>query len=331
MNQTPPYPLIAKYLANECNPQETNEFFEWLNATSENEKIFSELSAEWELVNRETKSEIIIPNQEKIWNKIQKHIHPFVISYPKSFVIKVASIAATIALVLGLSISFLLNDKVTEIPTLTSTFIAPQGQKSQLILADGTKVWLNSGTSLTYTNKFGQSDRKVELQGEAFFDVVKNADLKFIVNTGKVNVVVHGTAFNVKSYPTDADVSVSLVRGKVDVVEAESNHSLALMMPGEKVVVAKSNFKISKSNCDTNLEGLWRLDRLKFEGASIAEVSEKLEKWYGVNIEIINAQKFNKYWFTVKTESLLEILKSMNNLQPIHYDIQHDKVLISTR
>lgn len=329
MNQMPPYPLIAKFLANECNSQEEKTLLDWRNATPENENLFTELSAEWDLANRNNSSKISIPNKEKIWNKIQKQIQPLTISYSKAFVIRVASIAATVALVVGLSISFLVNNKITEIPTLTSTFIAPKGQKSQLILADGTKVWLNSGTELTYTNKFGEKDRTVKLQGEAFFDVIKNTDLKFIVNTGKVNVVVHGTAFNVKSYPTDSNVSVSLLRGKV---ELESNNkSIAQMAPGQKVVVSKTNFQLTTTSCDADLEGIWRMERIKFEGANITEVAQKLGKWYGVNIAVNNANGFNKYWFTVKKESLPEILKSMNNLHPIKYSINGDSILISSR
>ncbi len=331
MNRMPPYPLIAKHLANQTTNQEDAELLAWRNDLPENEKLFTELSAEWDLANKNFSGENIFPDKEKIWNKIQKKIQPLVISYPKSFVIRVASIAATVALLIGLSISFLVNDKITEIPTLTSTFIAPQGQKSQLILADGTKVWLNSGTSLTYTNKFGDKDRKVELTGEAFFDVTKNKDLKFVVSTGKVDVVVHGTAFNIKSYPADVNVSVSLLRGKVDVVSSGNEKSLALMAPGQKVVVSKSNMKTVTEKCDADVEGIWRLEKLKFEGANITEVAQKLGKWYGVDITVNNANRFNKYWFTVKSESLAEILKSMNSLHPIKYNIEGDKVLISSR
>lgn len=331
MKQTPPYSLIAKYLANQVTPHEVTELHEWRNALPENEKLFTELSAEWDLVNKDFSEKNIIPDKEKIWNKIQKQIQPLVIRYPKSFVIRVASIAATIALVVGLSISFLLNDRVIEMPTLTSTFIAPQGQKSQLVLADGTKVWLNSGTSLTYTNNFGAKDRRVTLKGEAFFDVTKNKALKFVVSTGKIDVVVHGTAFNVKSYPADTDISVSLLHGKVDVVSSENEKSIAILAPGQKVVISKSDMNSATEACDADLEGIWRLERLKFEGASINEVTEKLSKWYGVNIAVTNTNKFNKYWFTVTSESLTDILKSMNSLHPISYSIKGNNILINSR
>jgi ferric-dicitrate binding protein FerR (iron transport regulator) len=331
MRQMPPYPLIAKYLATQSTPQEDVELLAWRNALPENEKLFAELSTEWELANKDLSEKNIIPDREKVWNKIQQRIRPLVITYPKAFVIRVASIAATIALVLGLSVSYLFIDKISEIPTLTSTFIAPVGQKSQLVLTDGTKVWLNSGSTLSYTNKFGEKDRAVRLKGEAFFDVTKNKDLKFIVNAGKVNVVVHGTAFNVKSYPADENIAVSLLRGKVDVVSSENSKSIALLAPGQRVVVGKQKLTSKIEKCDADIDGIWRLEKLKFEGATIAEIAEKLGKWYGLNIEVKNADKFQKYWFTVKSESVQDILKSMNGLHPIKYSIKGNSVEISSR
>lgn len=331
MKQTPPYPLIAKCLAGQCEPQEEAGLLAWRNALPENEKLFAELSAEWALANKDLSERSIIPDKDKVWNKIQQRIRPLVITYPKSFVIRVASIAASIALIIGLSVSFLFNDKTYEIPTLSSTFIAPQGQKSQLVLADGTKVWLNSGSTLTYTNKYGEKDRAVRLKGEAFFDVTKNKALKFIVNAGKVNVVVHGTAFNVRSYPADDNIAVSLLRGKVDVVSSENSESIALLTPGQRVVVGKKNLTSKIEKCDADIDGIWRLEKLKFEGATIAQVAEKLGKWYGLNIEVKDANKFQKYWFTVKSESVHDILKSMNGLHPINYSIKGNNVEISSR
>jgi transmembrane sensor len=331
MKQTTPYSLIAKFLANQCSASDIAELTEWRNALPDNEKIFTELSAEWDLAHKDYTAMNIIPDKQKIWNNIQQRISGLSINYSKSFVLKVASIAASIALMVGLSISIFLNNQEIDVPTLTSTFIAPQGQKSQILLADGTKVWLNSGTSLTYTNKFGEKDRSVGLEGEAFFEVTKDADLKFIVNTGEVNVVVHGTAFNVKSYPSDNQVSVSLLEGKVDVVASNNNKSIAVLSPGEKVIVEKSNMKSFTEKCNADLEGIWRNERLRFEGSSITEVAEKLGKWYGVDIKVLDVNNFHQYWFTVKNESLSEILRSMNSLHPIKYTITNNDVVITSR
>ena len=327
-----PYPLIAKYLANQCTEFELDELRIWRNASMENEKLFVELRSEWELLNKDLSEKNVYPDKEKVWNGIQQLIKVPVITYSKSFMIRVVSMAAMIALIVGFSFSYLLNSNViVEVPTLSSTFIAPVGHKSQLLLADGTKVWLNSGSSITYTNKYGDKDRSVELKGEAFFDVTKNPDLKFIVKTGTVNVVVHGTAFNVKSYALDPEVSVSLFHGKVDVVSSSNNTSLALLAPGERIVIEKSDLNSKIEKCDSSLDAIWRLDKLKFEGATIAEVAEKLGKWYGVNIVIKDTNKFQKYWFTVKSESIDDILKSMNGLHAIKYNISGDNVVISSR
>jgi ferric-dicitrate binding protein FerR (iron transport regulator) len=330
MEQPTPYALIAKYLSSQCSDIEELELLAWRKLSTENELLFEELRNEWNLINADLQKPPVYPNKEKVWSNIQQSIKTTVNTYTRSFVIRIASMAAMIALVIGFSFSYLLND-TKEAAVLSSTFIAPNGQKSQLVLADGTKVWLNSGSSLTYSNKYGDKDRSVQLKGEAFFDVTKNPNLKFIVNTGSINVVVHGTAFNVKSYGVDPEVSVSLLRGKVDVVSAIDNMSLALLSPGERVVLDKKgmNFKVEK--CDASLDGIWRLEKLKFEGATISEVAQKLGKWYGIDIAVKDTNRFQKYWFTVKSESLLDILKSMNGLHPIKYSISGDYVLISSR
>ena len=332
MEQHTPYTLIAKYLARQCSDKEEIELTNWRNSLPENEKLFAELRDEWELVNKDLSVKPVYPDKEKVWNNIQHLIKMPVISYSRTFLIRVASIAAMIALVIGFSFSYLLNSNVkVETPTLSSTFIAPKGHKSQILLADGTKIWLNSGSKITYSNKYGDKDRSVELNGEAFFDVTKNMKLKFIVKTGSVDVVVHGTAFNVKSYDRDKDVAVSLLRGSVDVVSAKDNKSIALLVPGERVIVGKSSQLSKIEKCDTSLDGIWRLERLKFSGANISEVAEKLGKWYGVNISVKDTNKFPQYWFTVKSESINDILKSMNSLHPIRYNINGDNILISTR
>jgi len=331
MEKIIPYTLIAKSLAYQCSEIELAELLEWRNTLPENEKLYIELSSEWELINKDLNQNPVYPNKEKVWDGIQQLIKIPAITYTRAFLIRVAAMAAMIALIVGFSFSFLLNKTTIEAPTLSAVFIAPQGQKSQLLLADGTKVWLNSGSKLTYTNKFGDKDRSVELNGEAFFDVIKNPDLKFIVKTGSVKVVVHGTAFNVKSYSKNQDLSVSLVRGSVDVVSSKDDKSLAVLTPGERVIIEKNNLSYKVEKCDASLDGIWRLEKLKFEGATIAEIAEKLGKWYGVNIAIKDTNKFQKYWFTVKTESLVDILKSMDGLHPIRYSIKDENVVISSR
>ncbi len=330
MEEFNPYELIAKYLASQCTDQEVGQLQAWRSASTYNDKLYSELRDEWNLIHTNVAENPIIPDKEIVWNQVQRIIKSKSKTYTKSFLIRVASVAAVIALIVGVSASFWLTSSNVD-KTLTSTFVSPIGHKSLVLMADGTKVWLNSGSKLSYTNRFGSKDRAVKLEGEAFFDVKKDMQLKFIVETGSVDVVVHGTAFNVKSYSKEEDVAVSLLRGSVELISSEDDHRITLLTPGERVVVDKSDLKFRKEECDANLDGIWRMDKLKFEGATIAEVATKLGKWYGVNIVVKDSTRFQKYWFTVKSESLRDILESMNGLHPINYSFSTEGVVISSR
>lgn len=326
-----PYPLLAKFFSGQCSKEEIEELENWRQESPENERVFAELFSEWDIAGRQFSCEMVFPDKEKVWNKIQLSVKKPVISYSRAVLIKVASLAASIALLIGLSVSFFWHNQNNNHAKLNTVFISPAGQKSRVILPDGSKVWLNSQSSISCSGDFGQTDRSVTLRGEAYFDVVKNKDLKFVVKTGAVSVVVHGTAFNVKSYSKDKILAVTLVHGKVDVVAATDNRCLAVMSPGQRVVVDKKDLTFNVEQCDASADAVWRLEQLKFVRADVNEVAEKLSKWYGVTVKVTDPARFPRFWFTVKNEKLVDILKSMDRLHPMKYDVKQDSVFISSR
>jgi len=330
MKEEVPYELIAKFLAGECSPQEQLQLREWQAADVQNSRMMQELTDEWQLTDKRWREPLVYPDRERVWNGISERIADSKRKYTRRFVLTVGAVAASLLLLLGISLNYLLKpDKGGAV--VYSSVYSPVGTKMQLLLNDGTRVWLNSGSKLDYSRNYGHTDRMLKLTGEAFFDVVKSVKLKFVVQTGAVNIVVHGTAFNVRAYEADPNVAVSLVRGSVEVAAAESKESLVMLVPGERVVVNKSNLNHAVAKCDAGLDAIWRMDRLKFEDATITEVAERLSKWYGVNIVVTNSNRFQKYWFTVKDESLIEILSSMNRLHPIEYTIDGNRVEIKSK
>jgi transmembrane sensor len=331
MKHTIPYSLIAKYLAAQCSENEIDELSAWRALSDENERTFTELSSEWELLDKQSLPTSELPDKEFLWKKIQKTIAKPTKRFSLSFVLGVVSTAAAVALILGITVTLMLRTPQNDSSELISSFFAPEGQKSIVFLPDSTQVWLNSGSSLSYSNNFGDKDRTVTLKGEAFFDVTKKQNLRFIVQAGAVNVVVRGTAFNVKTYEADQTISVSLQRGMVDVTDSAKNKSIVVLRPGERVTVNKSNLDSKVEPCDADIDAIWRLEKLKFEGADISEVAVKLARWYGVEIEVRDSNQFQKYWFTVKGESLTEILRSINELHPIKYSITNNKVVIGSK
>ena len=137
-------------------------------------------------------------------------------------------IAASLLFILALAAAQDLGSNHLFKKTITES-IAPLGQKSQLVLADGTRAFLNSGTVLRYDNQFGKRNRKIELAGEAYFEVSRNRNIPFIINTSDIEIKVLGTRFNVTAYPNDPVIETYVTEGKVNVRELNSEKSLILV------------------------------------------------------------------------------------------------------
>jgi ferric-dicitrate binding protein FerR (iron transport regulator) len=322
-----PYPLIIKFLNEECTPEEVQSLISWRQASPKNEDIFMELAHTWNH-DHAAKNREVIPLKAKVWSLIQSRIdidNEIFPSYSKNNLFQVGLVAASISLFVGLFISFLL---FFQFPTAkTYAYVeTPSGQKSHMVLPDGTKVWLNSGSKIIYSNDYNKTLRIVKLTGEAFFDVVHNSQHPFIVETGLINVEVLGTAFDVHAYGDDSTIEVSLVRGSVSVRSAIDQSQIALLQPNQKVVINKANLLCALSNCNATDESIWINNKLRFDSASPEEIFKQLNRWYGVDIAFANAPLHTRYWLTLKSESLTETLQLINKISPINYTINGEEV-----
>lgn len=203
-----------------------------------------------------------------------------------------------------------------------------KGQKTQIDLPDGTKVWLNSASQISYNSNYNQKNRYIQLKGEAFFDVKKNGKEMFIVDVNGVWVNVHGTAFNVTAYEEDSIVSVSLNKGRVNLENTYNHYTIASLFPNQQVIVNRKNLSSELMECDAELNSLWTQGRLKLEDVTTEELFKKMEHWYGVNINVSNINPDNIYSLTIKTESLREMLDLINKLTPITYQINGEEVRV---
>lgn len=324
-----PYGLIVKYLSGEANLDEIAMLTSWREESDKNESTFQEYREVWTI---SSGTSTAIPDKEVVWQKIMANIrkvNPRL--YSRTFILRITSIAATIALLIGFSLSYFIpfNDK--EIQLNDMVVRTPGGQKSEVILPDGTFVWLNSGSTLTYNSGYGTMNRKVSLEGEAFFDVAYNKEKTFEVLIEDVSVQVHGTAFGVKAYKEEKSVDVSLLRGHVTVHSNSSNQLLADLHPGKKAVVDKNSLMCNIETCNAEIENIWRYGKLRIENESISGIAAKMSRWYGVNMSVQGNLKNEKYWFTIKTESLTEMLNLIDKISPINYSINGEEVTIRYR
>lgn len=208
----------------------------------------------------------------------------------------------------------------------------PPGQKSTIALPDGTKVWLNSGSRITFPEKFSHK-RTVQLQGEAYFEVVENAEKPFEVISNGVITTALGTSFNVKAYDRQPEVEVLLVTGKVSVergMKKTGNRNKIVISRGEKVIYNTLDHTMDKVRYEDNQEILWKDGIISFRKAGYREIEERLERWYGVEIE---AQGLNRrrlrYTADFDNENLERVLERMGFTEKFTFEISENKVKIN--
>ncbi|RHU22265.1 DUF4974 domain-containing protein [Parabacteroides sp. TM07-1AC] len=170
---------------------------------------------------------------------------------------------------------------------LQSEVVSPNGSKTQLRLADGTVVWLNSGSRLLYNDKFGKENRNLELVGEAYLDVRRNEQIPLVVKVGGLDIKVLGTKFNVNAYPEKSEVKVSLLEGSVSMHAGNSPESAILKPMETGVYQAGSNQITVHPGLDSNAL-VWMKNQLLFTGEAFEEIARMLERRFDVKINIHN-------------------------------------------
>ena len=208
------------------------------------------------------------------------------------------------------------------------TVMTEGGQKTQVVLPDGTHVWLNSASLLSYSSDFNAGKRRVYLEGEGFFDVKPSERGRFVVETRDVDVVVHGTSFNVSSYEDEEQIDVTLLKGKISLTNRHTQQSFVVMQPNQRATINRADMQWRLSACNAETESLWTRNIIRFEDASSSEVFHKLGRWYGLNIQVENLDTTIRYGFTIKSETLREMLDLINKITPIEYSIIGEEVKI---
>ncbi|MEQ8362844.1 MAG: DUF4974 domain-containing protein [Cyclobacteriaceae bacterium] len=242
-------------------------------------------------------------------------------------------IAASIALLIGIGIAAW--QYVTYFHSKAEKVIVqkdvPNGKKLTFMLPDGSLVKLNGNSSLKYEQNYLLKQRKVTLTGEAYFEVAKDAINPFIVISGDLSTVALGTSFNIKAYADDPQIEISLLTGKVSVTSIrQSSPEEYFLDPGDGIRYTNENSEIITYEFNTEEVMAWKNGIIKFKNASIKEVANKLERWYGVNIQVNNppdqAWKLNG---SFENESLENVLKSISFSTPLKYTLNDNQLEIN--
>jgi len=317
------YPSIEKltaYLNGELSASDFDEVRAWFNQSDEGKKELDQLEVIWSLAGRLNQMEKIDKQhaKTKIDSRLasrKNHWKVFLHSFQK-----VAAILIVPVLLFSAYL-FFQNEKegFTE-----QEFVAAYGTRSTVILPDGSKVWLNSGSKLKYGQDFNRDGRKVYLKGEAFFEVEANKSKPFDVVTGPYTVRAVGTEFNVFSYDDD-EFETSLEEGTTQVFLSGSNDKdepKLKMNPGQRAVFDEQKEKLILSETDVSRFSTWRNGKLSFKNSPMREVVVKMERWFNVDIELKDPRLLNyRYTAIFENETVRQALEMLSFSAPIDYKI----------
>lgn len=279
-------------------------------------------------------------NRKSVWAVIYKKYLPY---------------AAAVLLLITLSVFLLRQATPAQLAHQTPAFATSNGMRKQITLADGTKVWLNAGTKLYYSNDFKGATREVILQGEAFFDVVKNAAKPFIVYAGSTKIKVLGTSFNVKAYGQEKTVETTLYHGLVNITKTDDNTFQPIMLyPNQKIIVPATelaepeqmqetaNAVVKKSiivqQIDSTqtepfrMETAWMYNRLEFREENFIDLAQKLERWYNVKIVFEdNEIKHLSFTGSFEKEDIRQAMLALSTAHSFNFKITDNEVIISSK
>ncbi len=243
-------------------------------------------------VNEDEHNRIILFNERKIFDAIQFNYSAKDVSHPKKIAFRtiVGSVAAAIITIFILySISYLKKENITP-PIAYNTVTVPAGQRVEIQLTDGTHVWLNALSKISYPLSFNGKKREVFLEGEALFDVAKEKNKKFIVHAGRCDIEVLGTLFNVEAYKNN-EFSTALMRGSVKVTDNRHPDKYVLLKPNNLVNLTNDELVVSPIT-DFNPYS-WKDGLITFKNISFRNLMKKMEKNYGLTITIENSNLDN--------------------------------------
>jgi transmembrane sensor len=317
--------LIAGYFAQGLDTHELSELREWLLQSNENklhfkkmqEVWFSSIAADDELrFNKEIAFQRFLSRTKAT----QAEDEPLAENKPRYFIHVLRAVAAVAVLVLFVGGGYWFgNDRLIK-QFADISIEAPLGSRTKTYLPDGTLVWLNAGTKITYSQGFGVHDRKLELNGECYFEVTKNPELPFDVKTNNLTVRVLGTKFNFRDYTDEMEAKVTLLEGKVSLNNPMHAADNMCLFPNQQAVLDKERGTISISSVKAQRSSEWTLGLIFFNEEKLPDIAKELERYYNVKIVIAddsirNLRFYGNFTRTEQTiQEVLGVLASTNRL-----------------
>lgn len=306
--------ILLRYIDGTATQEEITQVVKWLDADKKNMQEYMLLRQAFDV---------------SLWNSSKsedaKHVGKTQSAKRFNLIKEFLKIAAVFALMLG-SYHLVLSKWInSEEDSVNQTIFTPEGQRAELVLSDGTKVWLNAKSTLIFPDKFSGKERNVKLIGEAYFDVAHDAKKQFVVEAQDYKIKVLGTEFNVKSYPQLGLFETSLIRGSVKITSVDDVDQLTLV-PGDIIFSEKGT--LSRSNIEDHDMLAWKDGVLAFKDLQLREILDKLSLYYDVEFTVKNKTVLDdtytgKFWIKDGVDQVLRVLGLYNKFSYTKDELNH--------
>ena len=326
--------LIANYLTEGLDKNALDELKTWIAASAENQQYFIRQREIWfSAVSREAAS---VYDKDKAFENFRNRVESqkeIQSTSRRGFSLSALwRYAAVVAIIIAVGCISYWQGEVNVKDTFADISVeAPLGSKTKLYLPDGTLVWLNAGSRMTYSQGFGVDNRKVELEGEGYFEVKRNEKIPFFVKTKDLQLQVLGTKFNFRDYPEDHEVVVSLLEGKVGLNNLLREEKEAVLSPDERAVLNTANGLLTVESVTASNASQWTDGYLFFDEELLPDIAKELERSYNVKIHIANdsLKTFRFYGnFVRREQNIQEVLEALASTEKMQYKIEERNITI---
>lgn len=326
--------LLHRLIAGTTTEEENRQLMEWFRECASKEEFFALFETAW----KDSSDEMPRDVQERMYRRLnlnldldekKKEVKAVPLRPRVSWKIWPQVAAACVIVVLSL-LNYNMSHKQKQLAAQSFTVSAEKGQRAFVTLPDSTKVWLNSDTKISYPADYGMKERNVALVGEAYFEVAKNPEKRFVVEAKGMQVEALGTAFNINAYRNGNKMIASLFSGSVRV---SYDDYVAILRPHESVRVDLLNRSFTQYK-DENMASiaLWRENEISFDGESLEEIAHIMNRLYNTTIHIEDESlKKECYIGTIRNNSLENFIDIINLTTPVVYEYKGDTVFLKRR
>lgn len=321
--------LIGKVVSGNASKDELSRLEIWQLESETNQRIYKQSLKAWKAGSSSITSKEITQDKINVQNQVNRSlVHQLNRSKRFANIYKLAA-AVAIPIALAISLYFVNNSYKVELPQSICEVSSPKGHVSKCILPDGTEVWLNAGSTLSYdASGFHGKQREVELEGEAYFEVVSNKKNPFLVNTELANVYVTGTSFNVKAYTDTKQFETVLAEGRVELQFNMKNQQTVKMKPGERAIYKVDKKEMLIQDVNAAMYSAWRKGELLFKDATLNDLIKELERIYDIQF-VLEDKSIGDYRFRGMfsySNNLIDALEKIKITAGVDYYIENKSV-----